>query len=279
MTNPGQPSSGPGSAQVLTISSSTLAPGGFDAASYNPLAGLNASTISFRLVRAGGSLQGSPIGALGAGANEPNRVVNVSGFYLSTCEITQAQWTALATRAGLSGAAQLTPWTSAVPAGAVGSTATVANRAAFALSYDLVLATIAGFNAASGAGQPKLRLPSADEWEHACRAGSIGAYPWGASEVPATVASYARVRESRSGLGAGIVAGLGGTARQANAFGFYDMTGNVWEWVASGVSADATMRGGSWSDNLLSARCANRQTMDRGIPYATSGLRLVLVMP
>ena len=67
--------------------------------------------------------------------------------------------------------------------------------------------------------------------------------------------------------------------RQANAFGFYDMTGNVWEWVASGVSADATMRGGSWSDNLLSARCANRQTMDRGIPYATAGLRLVLVMP
>lgn len=276
--SPGQPSSGPGSAQVLTISSGTLVPGGFDAASYDPLAALSASTISFRLVTAGSSVQGSPLGSLGGSSNEPNQVVNVASFQLSTLELTQAQWTALATRAGLSGA-DLTPWTSAVPTSAVGSTATVANRAAFALSYDLVTAAIAGFNAASGAGQPTLRLPTASEWEHACRGGSSGAYPWGGSEIPATVGNYALVRETRTGLGADTVAGIGGTARQANAFGFYDMAGNVWEWVASGVSADATMRGGSWSDNLLSARCANRQTMDRGIPYATSGVRLVLVMP
>jgi sulfatase modifying factor 1 len=276
---PGQPSSGPGSAQELTIANGTLAPGGFDAASYDPLAALSPATISFRLVNAGGSVQGSAAGRLGAAADEPNRVVSVAGFHLSTCEITQGQWTALATRAGLSGPAQLSPWLAAAPASAVGSVPADPDRAASALSYDLVVAALAGFNAAAGAGQPTLRLPSANEWEHACRAGSAGAYPWGDSEAGATVARYALVRESRGGLGADLVAGSGAGARQPNAFGFYDMSGNVWEWIASGVGADAVLRGGSWSDNLLSARCANQQAMDRGVPYATAGLRLVLVLP
>ena len=277
--NPGQPSSGPGSIQVLTISSGLLAVGGFNAASYNVLAGLSPSAISFRLVKAGGSLQGSPRGSLGAEPDEPLRVASIGDVYLSSCELTQAQWTAFATRAGLSGADKLTPWLTAAPTTAVGSTASSANRAAFALSYDLVVSAIAGFNAANGGGQPTVRLPTANEWEHACRAGSTGAYPWGDSEAPATVISYALVRESRPGIGVDTVAGIGGRSRQANAFGFYDMAGNVWEWVDSGVGPDATLRGGSWCDNLLSARCANRQSMDRNIPYATAGVRLVLVMP
>ena len=277
--NPGQPSSGPGSAQVLTIGSGTLAPGGFDAAVFDPLASLSATTISFRLVSAGGSVHGSPRGSLGAEPDEPYGVSSVASFHLSHMELTQAQWTALATRAGLSGPDQLTPWLAAAPTTAVGSTASSANRAAFALSYDLVTAALAGFNAANGPSQPTLRLPTATEWEHACRAGSTGPYPWGASEAPTTVASFALVRETRTGLGVDNVAGIGGSMRQANAFGFYDMTGNVWEWVASGVGPDATLRGGSWSDNLLSARCANRQSMDRGIPYGAAGVRLVLVLP
>jgi len=277
--NPGQPSSGPASVQVLTISSATLASGGYDAASFDPLASLSATTINFRLVTAGDSLQGTPRGALGATRDASSHVVSVGSFNLASCELTQAQWTALATRAGLSGPDQLAPWLASAPAGAVGSAASVANHAASALSYDLVTAALAGFNALSVPGQPTLRLPTAAEWEHASRAGSISAYSWGADETAAAVTRYALVRETRRSLGVDDVAGSGGTQRQANAFGFYDMAGNVWEWIDSGVAADAILRGGSWSDNLLSARCANQQTMDRSIPYATAGVRLVLVLP
>ena len=39
------------------------------------------------------------------------------------------------------------------------------------------------------------------------------------------------------------------------------------------------MRGGSWSDNVLSARSANKQHLDPDIPYGLAGCRLVLVLP
>jgi sulfatase modifying factor 1 len=273
---PGAPSSGPGSVQVLTIASGALAPA--DAATFTPLASLGSATVSFRLVMAGGGVQGARRGSLGAQNDEPARVASVASFYLATCELTQGQWTALATRAGLAGVDQLTPWQTAAPSGAVGSTASVADRAASALSYDLVAAALAGYNAAGGPGQPTLRLPTATEWEHACRAGTDGSFPWGDNQSLATVAAFAVVRETRTAAGVDTVAGVGGTARQPNAFGFYDMAGNVWEWVAS-TGPDATLRGGSWCDNLLSARCANRQTMDRSIPYGSAGVRLVLVPP
>lgn len=270
--NPGQPSAGPGSVQVLTIADATLAPGGFDAATHDAVASLSAATIDFRLVTAGDSLQGSATGG-------PSQVVSVAAFYLSTFELTQGQWTALATQAGLSDADEVTPWLAAAPASAVGSVASADDRAAFALSYDLITTVLTAYNALNGPGAPSLRLATATEWEHAARAGAVGAYSWGDSESLSTVANYALVRESRAGLGVDTVAGVGGTLRLPNAFGFYDMAGNVWEWVDSPVEVDASLRGGSWVDNLHSARCSNRQTMDRGIPYAGAGVRLVLVMP
>ena len=273
----GTPSSGPGTVQLLDATTGTLGSPTLDGATFDARGALAPHALSFREVLASSSVQGAVPGSLGAQSDEPRHVASVGVYYLSCFELTQGQWTALATRAGLTGA-DLAPWQAVGSPGVVGAPPDDPDRAASGLSYDVVQAMIAGYNAAAPAGQPTLRLPTDSEWEHAARAASTARFSWGETEDPTTVGTFAVVRESRVGLGADLVGGSGGTTRQPNAFGFFDMAGNVWEWTQSS-GPDATMRGGSWNDNLLAARCADKQTMDRTLGYATAGVRLVVVMP
>ncbi len=222
---------------------------------------LGPGEVLFRRIDAGSITAGSPAQALGAQPDETRHTASVRGFYLMAYELTQREWELVA---------GTTPWTDVAPA----SERTIsvgADRPAFGLSRLAVGNAVAGYNAGAG---PDLRLPSGDEWEYACRAGTTTRFWWGDADDAATAARYATVRESQSG-----VLGLRPVgARLANPFGLYDMLGNAWEWVDEPATGQAgVLRGGSWSDNLISARSANRQHLDPDVPHALAGVRFVVV--
>ncbi|XVQ15324.1 formylglycine-generating enzyme family protein [Spirillospora sp. CA-255316] len=116
------------------------------------------------------------------------------------------------------------------------------------------------------------RLPTEAEWEHACRAGTTGARYGPLDEI----AWYRR----NSGEA---VQDVGG--RRPNAWGLYDMLGNVWEWCWDLYDAEVygsyrVLRGGGWFDEHWSCRASVRrrshptfQTDDVGFRVARSVTR------
>ena len=127
------------------------------------------------------------------------------------------------------------------------------------------------------------RLPTEAEWEYACRAGSIGNYA-GTGELN-DMGWYS----DNSGKQTHEVKG-----KEANAWGFYDMHGNVFEWCqdwyqdlydqyqlcavtdpTGSASGDGrVLRGGSWYSNAWSCRSAGRDWSRPGGRYNDCGFRL-----
>ena len=184
----------------------------------------------------------------GCNGNETNHQVTLSNaFYLGKTEVTQAQWQAKMSNN---------------PSYFSGN----ANNPVEQVSWN----DIAGFNTATG-----LRLPSEAEWEYACRGGtttafhSMPGYPNGTNDdsLLGNIAWY----NSNSGSTTHAVAG-----KAANAFGMYDMSGNVYEWCndwygstyystspstdpagpSSGTSR--VMRGGNWAASPYNCRSSHR---------------------
>ncbi|HNY26787.1 MAG TPA: formylglycine-generating enzyme family protein [Candidatus Sumerlaeota bacterium] len=128
------------------------------------------------------------------------------------------------------------------------------------------------------------RLPTEAEWEYACRAGTTTAYYWGESFD----AGYAWSQEN------GDLDTHNVGTRKPNAWGLYDMSGNVWEWCEDWYGPYAAeeqtdpkgpssgqyrlMRGGSAYNASNRARSAARY--DYGLPNARTlnlGVRIVRV--
>lgn len=121
------------------------------------------------------------------------------------------------------------------------------------------------------------RLPSEAEWEYACRAGKKQRYCGGNN--PDELAWYNTKTPHPVAL------------KQANAWGLYDMSGNVWEWVDDCYHTRATqgdrketcdtrvLRGGSWSNDEDTPRAANRYKRSAKERVNNNGLRLARTLP
>jgi formylglycine-generating enzyme required for sulfatase activity len=186
-----------------------------------------------------------------------HQVIITKWFEMGKYEVTQAQWEAV---------------TGNNPSRFKGANLPVEN-----VSWNDVQAFISSLNARSNDGYI-YRLPTEAEWEYACRAGTTGDYAGSLYEM----AWY----EDNSG---GKTHPVG--TKQPNAWGLYDMHGNVWEWCAdwkgsyeSGTATDPrgpssgsarVSRGGGWFHPAAICRSAFRDSLSPGSRGGHLGFRLV----
>ena len=115
------------------------------------------------------------------------------------------------------------------------------------------------------------RLPTEDEWEKAARGGLEVIFPWG-DESP----SDGR-RANYNGNGRfEATSPVGSYEDGKNAFGIYDMAGNVWEWTSTQQETGSLIvKGGSWMDGPADLRVSNRRELDPSGGYVDVGFRLI----
>jgi formylglycine-generating enzyme required for sulfatase activity len=214
--------------------------------------------MEFVWIEPGSFLMGSFASEAGHRADEapPHQITIEEGFYIGRFEITQGQWQAVSGRR---------PW--------VGNELARDHDAypATSISWNDIEVFLDRLNTA--AGIPDLyRLPTEAEWEYAARAGQDT--PWSFGLDPAPMPHYTWYRSSTWDLGLRWAQAVG--TKRPNAWGLYDMHGNVWEWVADWYESryyrdtpnssplgplegsSRVLRGGGFVDGPLNVRAAAR---------------------
>ena len=241
---------------------------------------VNAVGMEFILVKPGVFIMGSPVDEPFRSANEHQHQVTISApFYMQSTEVTLKQWHSIMPRKHIA-----------------------ARRG----SDDMPVTRVSHYDCQRFIGKLNrqthdgiYRLPTEEEWEYVCRAGTATAYSFG-DTIDCTKAMFGnnsrkcpdciKYNESR-GFPVDLPAPV--KSYPPNPWGFYDMHGNVWEWVADvyhGYLArddgflpvrergwdTRIKRGGSWFMHGNYCRSANRAWAHPGGRFKTTGFRVVL---
>lgn len=138
-------------------------------------------------------------------------------------------------------------------------------------------------------GRFSYRLPVEAEWEYAALAGGEGPWPWGDAPPDGSLLNCSDASETIAGRSQGIDDGFAETSPcgsyPPNAWGFYDMAGNVWEWCAdwaggegaatrTGADSLRCLRGGSWLSSPGDCGCRARLGLALTLGYPFAGFRI-----
>ncbi len=232
----------------------------------------------------GGSFRMGDVSGTGEADELPLRTVNIKPFYAGRYEVTFDEWN----RCVRSGAC---------PAAESDAGWGEGRRPVINVSWNDAHRFTRWLSRQSG---KSYRLPSEAEFEYLNRAGSEAAYPWG--NDGASACTYANVADAQAKRrkpkwstfacddGNPYTATVG--SYRSNAFGLFDVSGNVWEWTqdcyasyrnapTDGAAhnprncARRVVRGGSWSDARRNLRSADRTASAPTARLNIVGLRVV----
>lgn len=111
------------------------------------------------------------------------------------------------------------------------------------------------------------RLPTEKEWGHACCAETATDYYWG-NEIDNDYCWYNENSNDKTQSVA---------LKKPNPWGFYDMSGNVWEWCEDIENSLRVRRGGSWDYGPRYLRSASRGHDASNFRYSDLGFRLLRI--
>ncbi len=231
-------------------------------------------TLDLVLVPRGSFLMGSPdTEAQRKNTEGPLHRVTLTEFWMSQYPITQAQWQAVMGEHN--------------PSGFKGPPRPVENLTwQEAVTFCQKLAQITG--------RP-YRLPSEAQWEYACRAGTTTPFYFG-DTITTDLVNYDGIYTyGQAPTGVNREQTTAVNLFPPNAFGLYDLHGNVWEWCADvwhnhyqGPATDGrawetgpdttirSIRGGAWFFNPGNCRCAARHGIRVNNRGSNIGFRVVV---